>query len=62
MTNTEDLKQNKKPEETQVVSARITKSLLDRLRNKHPNKGDTNKVISALLERYLDGKVLGVHI
>lgn len=53
--------ENKK-EETKVISARVPISLLNRLIKKHPNKGDTQKVLKILVERYLDGKVLGVNV
>lgn len=45
-----------------VVAARIPIELRQKLLIKHPNKGDISKVIKVLLERYLQGKILGVVI
>lgn len=46
----------------QVISARLPTELHDRLRKRHPNKGDTQRLLKALVERYLDGRILGVKI
>jgi len=62
MPNTDSVDSLEKAEPTQVISTRIPTKLLERLRKKHPNKGDTGKLLKILVERYLDGRVLGVTI
>lgn len=44
------------------VSARISPEMRDRINKKHPNEGDIQKLIFKLLERYLDGRILGINI
>jgi len=53
--------QSKKPY-WPVVAARIPPELKEKLVSKHPNNGDISRIIHALLERYLQGKILGVVI
>ena len=45
-----------------TVAARIPPELRDKLIAKHPNNGDISAVIKQLIERYLQGKILGIII
>ena len=45
-----------------TVAARIPPELREKLVTKHPNSGDISAVIKQLIERYLQGKILGIVI
>jgi hypothetical protein len=45
-----------------TVAARIPPELREKLVFKHPNSGDISAVIKQLLEKYLEGKILGIVI
>lgn len=45
-----------------TVAARIPPELRERLVSKHPNSGDISAVIKQLIEKYLQGKILGIII
>jgi len=45
-----------------VIAARIPADLKEKLIFKHPNNGDLSRLIHCLLEKYLQGKILGIHI
>lgn len=45
-----------------VVAARIPADLKQKLISRHPNNGDISRLIKALLERYIQGKILGVSV
>ena len=44
------------------VSSRIAPELRERLLNKHPKEGEISKLIRSLLQRYIDGKIIGVRL
>jgi hypothetical protein len=44
------------------VSARISPEIRDRLLEKHPNDGDISKLIRVLLQKYIDGRIIGVKL
>jgi len=43
-----------------TVAARVPPELRDKLISKHPNDGDISTVIRQLLEKYLQGRILGI--
>lgn len=45
-----------------TVSARISPELKEILINKIPNNGNISKLIQALLQKYADGKIIGVRL
>jgi hypothetical protein len=45
-----------------TVAARIPPDLRDWLLNKHSNNGDLSKLIHSLLQKYKDGRILGVRL
>ena len=44
------------------VSARISEELKEQLLNKHPNPGEISKLINVLLQKYADGRIIGVKL
>jgi hypothetical protein len=46
----------------QVVSARVSQVLRDELYKKFPNDGDISKLIRVLLQKYMDGRILGIKL
>lgn len=45
-----------------TVSARISPELKEILIQKIPNNGNISKLIQALLQKYADGKIIGVRM
>lgn len=44
------------------VAARIPQLVYDIIKEKHPNSGDISKLIRALLQKYADGRIIGVRL
>ena len=44
------------------VSARVSPEIRNKLREKHPNDGEVSRVIRALIQKYLEGKIYGLSI
>lgn len=45
-----------------VVAARIPRELKQKLEDKHKEKGEVSEVIYALIQKYLEGKILGLKL
>lgn len=45
-----------------TIAARIPPELRNKLIMKHPNNGDISRLIRVLIEKYLQGKILGISL
>ena len=52
----------KKEPEWPTVSTRLEPIKRDILLKKHPTRGEVSKVLRALVNRYLDGKIMGLKL
>ncbi len=45
-----------------TVAARIPPDLRLKLVQKHPKAGEISDILLALIKRYMDGKIIGIHL
>ena len=55
-------KKNINKEYWPTVAARIPPELRNKILEKHKNEGDISKLIRALLQKYVDGRIIGVRL